>query len=50
MSSYVNLVVRNNSNVVVLLHYFDRFVVYESHMDTPWFLFSAKLGTFQFFT
>ena len=50
MSSCVKLVVRNNNNLVVLLHYFDRFVVCESHTDTPWFLFPAKFCTFHCIT
>ena len=50
MSSCVKLVVRNNNTLVVLLHCFDRFVVCESHMDTPWFLFPAKFGTFHCIT
>ena len=36
MSSCVKPVIRSNSNPVVLLHCFDRFVVYESHTNTPW--------------
>ena len=50
MSSCVKPVIRNNSNPVVLLHCFDRFVVFESHTNTPWFLFAAKLGSFHCIT